>query len=55
MSTDHLFDVRVTAADERRLACDTMRAALLSGPISDDDWASAAPGWDDDEHWSTSA
>jgi predicted acetyltransferase len=47
------FDVRSTAPAEWRSACDTMRAALLSGPVSDDDWTKALPGWED--HLSISA
>jgi predicted acetyltransferase len=47
MASDQLFDVRVTTPDEWRTACDTMRAALLSGPVSDDDWAKAQAGWED--------
>lgn len=47
------IDVRSTAPDEWRRACDTMRAALLTGPISDDDWEKARPGWED--HLSFSA
>jgi len=41
------IDIRPTSPDEHRIACDTMRAALLNGPISDDDWVKAAPGWVD--------
>ncbi len=40
------IDVRPTAPEEYRTACDTMRGALLFGPIPDDDWARALPGWD---------
>ena len=47
--------VRPTEAHEVRVACDTMRAALLTGPISDDDWAKASGGWDHDVHHSISA
>jgi len=47
MVADHDIDVRPTTPDEHRIACDTMRAALLTGPISDEDWVKAEPGWDD--------
>ena len=49
------IDIRVTAPDDVRLACDTMRAALLTGPISDDDWARAQAGWHEDVHHSLTA
>lgn len=55
MPNEQLLDVRATAPHERRAACDTMRAALLSGPASDDDWAKAEAGWADDVHLSVSA
>lgn len=54
MSAQHI-DVRHTAPGEHRVACDTMRAALLSGPVSDDDWEKGAAGWDDDVHLSITA
>jgi predicted acetyltransferase len=47
MATEPIFDVRATTPDEWRVACDTMRAALLSGPVSDDDWAKARARWED--------
>ena len=47
MAIEPIFDVRVTTPDEWRVACDTMRAALLSGPVSDDVWAKSAAGWED--------
>jgi predicted acetyltransferase len=47
--------VRATEADETRVACDTMRAALLTGPISDDDWKKALVGWDPANHQSITA
>ena len=47
--------VRPTEAHEVRTACDTMRAALLTGPISDDDWAKANDGWDPEMHHSITA
>lgn len=40
------IDVRPTAPEEYRLAADTMRAALLSGPVSDEDWERGVAGWD---------
>jgi predicted acetyltransferase len=51
----HDIDIRLTNPDEVRVACDTMRAALLMGPTSDSDWEIAAPGWEHDEHHSISA
>ena len=39
------LDLRATAPEEHRAACDTMRAALLTGPISDDEWERAADSW----------
>jgi predicted acetyltransferase len=48
------IDVRITAPDESRSAADTMRAALLTGPASDEDWERAAAGWGQD-HLSISA
>lgn len=47
MADGRTIDVRVTTPDEWRTACDTMRAALLTGPVGDDDWAKAGPGWED--------
>jgi predicted acetyltransferase len=41
------FDIRPTAPDEWRIACDTMRAALLTGPISEEDWETSAASWQD--------
>jgi predicted acetyltransferase len=40
------LDVRATMPHEHRTACDTMRAALLTEPISDADWERAAPSWE---------
>ncbi len=40
------IDVRPTAPEEYRTASNTMRAALLFGPISDEDWERALPGWE---------
>lgn len=40
------IDVRPTAPEEYRTASNTMRAALLTGPISDEDWERALPGWE---------
>ncbi len=51
----HAVDIRPTAPHELRQACDTMRAALLTGPVSDDDWARAEDGWHDDGHLSLTA
>ena len=47
--------VRATEPDEVRTASDTMRAALLTGPASDEDWAKAQPGWESTTHDSVSA
>lgn len=47
MAVEHVFEVRVTTPDEWRIACDTMRAALLSGPVSDEVWAKSGAGWED--------
>ena len=49
------INVRLTDADELRVACDTMRAALLTGPISDDDWTKASSGWNSEVHQSVTA
>jgi predicted acetyltransferase len=40
-------ELRTTRPHEHRIACDAMRAALLNGPISDEEWERAAPGWVD--------
>ncbi len=47
--------VRATEPDEARAAGDTMRAALLTGPASDEDWAKAQLGWEPTTHDSVSA
>jgi predicted acetyltransferase len=47
MAAQHELDIRATAPEEWRAACDTMRAALLNGPVADDDWEQAIPGWED--------
>ncbi len=47
MAHDGNLDIRETAPEEWRVACDTMRAALLTGPVSDDDWEKSVPGWQD--------
>lgn len=41
------IDVRTTAPEEYRTAADTMRAALLSGPTTDEDWEKWKHGWED--------
>lgn len=35
--------------DERRAATDTLRAALLSGPVGDEHFAASQPSWDDSD------
>jgi len=47
MADEPIFEVRATAPHELRGAADTMRHALLNGPMPDDLWAKAEPGWDD--------
>jgi predicted acetyltransferase len=58
MQSKSTVNVRATAPDEWRIACNTMRAALLTGPISDDDWEKSSASWEDqisftawDESW----
>jgi len=43
------FDIRPVAEHERRAALDTLRNALLSGPVNDDDFAKGAASWDDSD------
>ncbi|MGE5210459.1 MAG: GNAT family N-acetyltransferase [Acidobacteriota bacterium] len=43
------FDIRPVAADERRSASDTLRTALLSGPVNDEHFAASLPSWDDSD------
>ena len=43
------FDIRPVAEHERRAALDTLRNALLSGPVNDDDFAKSAASWDDSD------
>jgi predicted acetyltransferase len=43
------FDIRPVAGHERRAVLDTLRNALLSGPINDDDYARAHASWDDSD------
>lgn len=40
------LDVRSTAPEEYRIAADAMRAALMYGPVSDEEWERVAVGWD---------
>lgn len=49
------LDVRSTLPTEHRIACDTMRAALLMGPVPDAEWEFARTGWTDDVHHSVTA
>ena len=42
----HDVDIRPVAEHERRAALDTLRHALLSGPVNDDDFAKAGASWD---------
>ncbi len=41
------FDIRPVGFDERRAATDTLRAALLSGPINDENFESLQTSWDE--------
>ena len=41
------FDIRPVTVEERRAATDTVRAALLSGPVSDEVFESSQASWDD--------
>ena len=43
------FDIRPVAVDERRAATDTLRAALLSGPVNDERFAASQASWDDSD------
>ncbi len=43
------FDIRPVAVDERRAATDTLRAALLSGPVNDERFAESHASWDDSD------
>ena len=43
------FDIRPVAVDERRAATDTLRAALLSGPVNDERFAESLASWDDSD------
>lgn len=49
------IDVRPALPAEHRIACDTMRAALLTGPVSDTEWEFARSGWTDDVHHAVTA
>jgi predicted acetyltransferase len=40
------LDIRLTEPHEYRIACDTMRAALLSGPTSDEEWPKFLDSWE---------
>lgn len=42
-------DIRPVAVNERRAAIDTFRAALLSGAVSDEDFAASSASWDDSD------
>ncbi len=41
------FDIRPVAEQERRAAADTLRVALLSGPINDETFESMQTSWDE--------
>lgn len=43
------FATRRTAPEEARTACDVMRTALLTGPVTDDDWAATHDSWLDQD------
>jgi len=43
------FDIRPVAVDERRAATDTLRTALLSGPVNDELFAESQASWDDSD------
>ena len=43
------FDIRPVSVDERRSATDTLRAALLSGPVNDERFAQSQASWDDSD------
>ena len=43
------FDIRPVAVDERRSATDTLRAALLSGPVNNERFAQSQASWDDSD------
>jgi predicted acetyltransferase len=43
------YDIRELEIDERRAALDTIRAALLSGPVNDETFESGAASWDDSD------
>jgi predicted acetyltransferase len=43
------FEIRPLSTDEYRIAGDTFRAALLSGPINDENFARTAGTWDDSD------
>lgn len=47
--------VRPTAPEELRIASDTMRVALLSGPVTDDEWAKLGDSWAQPTHDSLTA
>lgn len=40
-------DIRAVEVDERRAVIDTIRAALLSGPVNDEAFAASEASWDD--------
>jgi len=43
------LDIRPVAVEERRAATDTLRVALLSGPVDDEHFAEGAASWDDSD------
>lgn len=43
------FDIRPVSVDERRAATDTLRVALLSGPVHDERFAESQASWDDSD------
>lgn len=43
------FDIRSVTVDERRAVTDTLRAALLSGAVSDDHFAASTASWDNSD------
>jgi predicted acetyltransferase len=43
------YDIRPVAVDERRAASDTLRVALLSGAINDENFAALQESWDESD------
>lgn len=44
-----MIEMRATAVDERRVAADIVRAALLHPPIEDDEWGKFPDSWDESD------